>query len=220
MISETGKLPPIAIIGTGQVGTALAEALAGTGHAVTLGTRRATDPALVALATRTGARLAPPAEAARLAGIVILALPWAAAETAVRDLGDLSGRIVVDCMNPLGMVDGRPGLLLGHTASGGEMVAGWLPGARVVKTLNQVGAEIMRQARSLPRRPVMFLAGDDDSARTAVAGLLAAIGFEPLDAGPLVRARLLEPLGMVWINQALARGRGRRWALATVDLPS
>lgn len=122
-------------------------------------------------------------------------------------------------MNPLGMIDGALGLALGHVASGGETVQGWLPRARVVKTLNQVGAEIMAENACLPHRPVMFMAGEDAAAKAAVAELLADLGFEPLDAGGIAKARLLEPFGMVWINQALMRGKGRNWAFAAVAAP-
>jgi hypothetical protein len=65
--------------------------------------------------------------------------------------------------------------------------------------------------------PVMFVAGDDEAAKAKVSELVALSGFEPLDAGGLIRARLLEPLAMVWINQALIRGKGRDWALGVLQ---
>jgi predicted dinucleotide-binding enzyme len=206
----------IAIIGTGNVGGALAQGLAGNGHDLVLGARRPDAPEVAALAAATGATAALPDAAAAAADLVILALPWSGAEAAVRGLGDLSGRIVVDCMNPLGMTADGLGLTMGFTTSGGETVAGWLPGARVVKTLNQVGAELMARNDHLPARPVMFMAGDDAAAKTAVAGVLRDLGFAPQDAGPLVRARLLEPFGMLWISQMLNQGAGRNWAFTTV----
>lgn len=207
----------IAIIGTGNVGGALAQGLAGKGHDLVLGARRPDAPEVAALAAATGATAALPDAAAAGADLVILALPWSGAEAAVRGLGDLSGRIVIDCMNPLGMTADGLGLTMGHTTSGGETVAGWLPGARVVKTLNQVGAELMARNDHLPLRPVMFMAGDDPAAKAAVAGVLRDLGFAPQDAGPLVRARLLEPFGMLWISQMLTQGAGRNWAFATVS---
>lgn len=207
----------IAIIGTGNVGGALAQGLAGKGHDLMLGARRPDAPEVAALAAATGATAALPDAAAAAADLVILALPWSGAEAAVRGLGDLSGRIVIDCMNPLGMTADGLGLTMGHTTSGGETVAGWLPGARVVKTLNQVGAELMARNDHLPLRPVMFMAGDDPAAKAAVAGVLRELGFAPQDAGPLVRARLLEPFGMLWISQMLTQGAGRNWAFATVS---
>lgn len=207
----------IAIIGTGKVGSAIAHGLKGKGYRVTFGTRDPQGAAVRALAQATGASVAAPAPAASSADLVVLALPWGAAEAAVKALGDLAGKTVVDCMNPLGMVGGTLGLTVGHTTSGGEAVQGWLPRADVVKTLNQVGAEIMARNDHLPHRPVMFMAGNSDTAKAAVGQMLADLGFEPLDAGDITRARLLEPFGMLWINQALTRGKGRMWAFAAVS---
>lgn len=198
----------IAIIGTGNVGGSIAEGLKNKGHAVTLGARDPDAPAIITLASRAGAAIATPAEAAAAAEIIILALPWNAAEAAVGALGDLSGRIVVDCMNPLGRTPDGIALTLGHNNSGGEIVQGWLPGALVVKTLNQVGAEMMADNTCLPHRPVMFMAGNDDAARNAVSQLLTDLGFDPMDASDITKPRLLEQLGLGWINQALFRAKG------------
>jgi hypothetical protein len=207
----------IAIIGTGNVGSAIARGLKGKSHAVRLGARDAQAADVVALATETGAAAMSPEAAAASGEVVILALPWGAAKSVVQALGPLAGKTVIDCMNPLGMVDGALGLTVGHSTSGGEIVQGWLPDAHVVKTLNQVGAEIMAKNDHLPHRPVMFLAGDDAAAKAQVAGLLADLGFAALDAGDITKSRLLEPFGMVWINQALFRGKGRNWAFAAVS---
>jgi predicted dinucleotide-binding enzyme len=207
----------IAIIGTGNVGGAIARGLKGKGHEVTLGARNPQETEVQALAAEVGAGLALPEAAAGASDIVILALPWVVAEAAVKGLGPLAGKTVIDCMNPLGMVDGALGLTLGHDTSGGEHVARWLPEAHVVKTLNQVGAEIMARNAHLPHRPAMFMAGDSETAKAEAALLLRDLGFEALDAGGLSRARLLEPYAMVWINQALLRGKGRNWALAAVE---
>jgi predicted dinucleotide-binding enzyme len=207
----------IAIIGTGKVGSAIARGLKGTNHAVSLGARdpHATD--VVALASDTDATPMLPAAAAEAADLIILALPRGAAESAVKALGPLAGKTVIDCMNPLGMIDGTLGLTIGHSTSGGEIVQGWLPRAHVVKTLNQVGAEIMARNEHLLLRPVMFMAGHDAGAKARVAAILTDLGFASMDAGDLTKARLLEPLGMVWINQAPFRGKGRNWAFATVE---
>jgi hypothetical protein len=207
----------IAIIGTGNVGGAIARGLTGKGHDVVLGARDPQAADVVALAAATGARAMAPEAAAAYGDVVILALPWGVAETAVRALGSLAGKTVIDCMNPLGMVAGALGLTLGHSTSGGEIVAGWLPGAHVVKTLNQVGAEIMAKNDHLPHRPVQFMAGNDAAAKAQVSALLNDLGFDALDAGDITKARLLEPFGMVWINQALFRGKGRMWAFAAVE---
>lgn len=210
----------IAIIGTGSVGAALATGLATTSHTLVLGTRDPDGVSAKAVAAATSATTARAREAVAGADIVILALPWTAAEAALQDLGDLAGVTVIDCMNPLAMIDGRLGLAIGFDTSGGERVQAWLPKAHVVKTLNQVGAEIMANPRALSRRPAMFMASDHADAKATVASLLSELGFDALDAGDLTKARLLEPLAMVWINQALMRGKGRHWALGVMTAAS
>ena len=207
----------IAIIGTGNVGGAIAKGLKGKGHQVILGVRNPSAPDSSELAKQTGSSLASPAEAAAKSELIIFALPWAAAEDAIKSLGNLSDKIVIDCMNPLGMVNGALGLTIGHTTSAGEMVQSWLPNAKVVKTLNQVGAEMMANNSKLSLRPVMFMAGNDEASKISVGQILKDLGFDALDAGDLTKARILEPFAMVWINQALFRGKGRNWAFAAAS---
>lgn len=204
----------IAIIGAGQVGQALAAAFGRAGHAIVFGVKDPQSPDADRLKAEFGADAASVREACLAGDVICLALPWEVAEAALGGLPDLAGKTVIDCMNPLATVDGALALSLGFDTSAGERVARWLPGGHVVKTLNQVGAEIMANAAACPARPVMFMASDHASAKDEAAALLTQIGFEPLDAGPLKSARLLEPLAMVWINQALAQGLGRAWALS------
>jgi predicted dinucleotide-binding enzyme len=205
----------IAIIGAGNVGSAIARGLQGKGHDLRLGVR---DPAgSASLAKALGANVATPKDAAQWAEVVVLALPWAVAEAAVAALGDLTGKIVIDCMNPIGRTAAGMGLVLGHDTSGGEVVQHWLPGARVVKTLNQVGAEVMADTSGFIHPPVMFMAAEDAAAKAQVAILLADLGFDALDAGGIAMARLLEPMAMVWINQAIFRGKERNWAFAAIE---
>lgn len=206
----------IAVIGAGNVGGSLGTGWAGKGHSIVFGVRDTSKPALKALCAQIGATAALPGDAARHGDVVVLALPWNVAENAVKALGDLRDKIVIDTMNPLAMKDGALGLERGYTHSGGEAVASWLPGARIVKTFNQVGAEMMMAGARFPTPPAMFLAGDDDGAKSTVAGLVGELGFEALDAGALKQARILEPFAMVWINQALFRGLGRNWAFGVI----
>lgn len=208
----------IAIIGAGNVGGALAKAWAGSrqSHQLLLGVRDATDARVRALCQQTGARADSPDAAAEAAQVVVLALPWTAAAEAVKTLGPLCGKIVIDCMNPLALRDGVLVLERGFSSSAGETVAQWLPQARVVKTLNQVGADVIADTSGFAFAPVMFMAGDDPDAKATVAALLRELGFEPLDAGALSQSRYLEPFAMVWINQALYQGKGSHWAFAAL----
>lgn len=204
----------IAIIGAGNVGSALGRGWLGAGEDVVFGVPNPTDPKYGSLPRE---RLHTPPEAARNAETVVLATPWQATEAAVKSLGDLSGKIVIDCTNPLGMGPNGLELVLGHNTSAGEQVAAWAPGAAVFKTLNQIGADSMDKAPLFPIRPVMFIAGDNESSRPIVMSLIAKLGFEAADAGPLRNARLLEAYGMLWIDQALNRGRGASFAFALIE---
>ena len=109
-------------------------------------------------------------------------------------------------------------LVLGFNTSAGEQVASWAPGAIVFKTLNTTGAGNMAKAAEYPVKPVMLVAGDDAGSKLRVMELVGKLGFEAVDAGPLKNARLLEPLAMLWIDQAMKRGRGRDFAFALVNM--
>jgi 8-hydroxy-5-deazaflavin:NADPH oxidoreductase len=80
--------------------------------------------------------------------------------------GNLSGKIVIDCTNPL-----KPdlsGLAIGHTTSAAEQVASWAKGARVVKCFNTTSANNMANPNYGNDRPVMFLCGGDADAKSPV----------------------------------------------------
>jgi 8-hydroxy-5-deazaflavin:NADPH oxidoreductase len=205
----------IAIIGAGSVGATLGQAWLKRGEDVTWGLRNPGDPKYAGLPKE---RRKPPAQAAEGAEIVVIATPWSATERAVKDLGSLAGKIVIDCTNPLGMGADGLQLVLGFDTSAGEQIASWAPGAFVFKTLNTTGAGNMAKAADYAIKPMMPVAGDAASKKPVVMELVGKLGFEPVDAGPLKNARLLEPFAMVWIDQAMKRGRGRDFAFALAKL--
>jgi 8-hydroxy-5-deazaflavin:NADPH oxidoreductase len=198
----------IAVIGAGNVGKALGKAWARRGHDVNYGVRNPSDAKYDGLKTTTVP------EAARAAEVVLLATPWDATEAALKSAGNLTGKLILDATNPLSFGPQGIGLAIGHTTSGGEMVAGWAEGATVFKALNTTGFNNMEDTGGYGQKPVMFFAGDDSAKRATVAALLADLGFEPIDAGPLSNARLLEPYAMLWIDLALKRGQGSDIAFA------
>jgi 8-hydroxy-5-deazaflavin:NADPH oxidoreductase len=203
----------MAIIGAGNVGKALGTGWAAKGHEIVFGVRdpAAADDAVLPARTRS----ASVAEAAKDAEIVVLATPWPATEEAIRAAGDLAGRIVIDCTNPLQMGADGLELALGHTTSGGEQVARWAKGAAVFKTFNQTGFENMTRGASFTAlAPAMHVAGDDERRKPTVLALVRELGFEAIDAGGLKAARLLEPLAMLWIHMALNRNAGTAFAFA------
>lgn len=198
----------IAIIGAGHVGQALGKSWAKRGHDVVYGVRHPSD------AKYAGLKTASVADAARAAETILLATPWPATEAALTAAGDLSGKLVLDATNPLSMGPDGMSLAIGHTTSGGEMIAAWAKNAAVFKTLNTTGYGNMENSGGYPLKPVMFFAGDDQAKRATVAALLSDLGFDPVDAGPLVNARQLEPYALLWIDLAMKRGQGRDFAFA------
>jgi len=129
----------IAILGAGNVGGALGKLWAGRGHEVRFGVPEPNSEKVTALLASTGgkAQAGSNREADTASEVVVLSVPWPAAEKAIRDCGDLTSKVVIDCTNPLR--SDLTGLVLGHSTSAAEQVAGW-SGAKVVKAFNTIGA--------------------------------------------------------------------------------
>ncbi len=214
LISET-KAMKIGILGAGNVGGTLGKRWSAGGHEVRFGVRDPADPKLKELlAAAPKSAAAGVAEAAAFGEVVVLSVPWDAAPDALRQAGSgLDGKVLLDCTEPVSMGADllEKGLLVGHTTSAGEQVARLAPKARVVKSLNTVGWPIMADPKVRGESAVMPYCGDDAAAKSAVARLVGELGFEPLDAGPLANARLLEPFGMLWIYLAF-KGLGTSFA--------
>jgi predicted dinucleotide-binding enzyme len=170
------------------------------GHRVLFGVRNPDDPKYASLDEVETNEFATAA-----ADVVVLCTPWRSTRAAVRGCGDLSGKVLIDCTNPL--TPDVTALEVGFDNSGAEEVAKWATGARVCKAMNQIGAPTMDAPR-LPGQPVMFVCGDDDDAKAVTAGLVGELGFETVDVGGLTLARVLEPYGLLWIHLALRRGLG------------
>lgn len=202
----------IGIIGSGNVGGTLGKRWAAGGHTVVFGSRNPESEEMKKLVAGAGgsSRAATPAEAVAASDILALTTPWAAAEQVVRGAaagGALDGKILIDALNPL--TPDLKGLAVGPDTSAGELVAGWAPGARVVKCFNTVGYNIMADPKFGERSAVMFYCGDDAGAKAAVHPLAAELGFDPVDAGPLRQARALEYFALLWISLAFTTGIGR-----------
>lgn len=196
----------IAIIGAGNVGGGLGRALGAVGHEVVFGVR---DPestrTLAALADAPDADAALPAEAVAGADIIVFAVRPAGLASTVAELGSLDGRIVIDAMNRF---DGDP------ARSTAQDLVALLPGARVAKAFNTIGAENYATARDRTVKAAMFVAGDDAEAKAAAMDLATEIGFQAEDAGPLAHARILEDMVKVWLVLSQAHGRGVGFAVS------
>jgi predicted dinucleotide-binding enzyme len=201
----------IGIIGSGNVGGTLGTRWASIGHTVHFSSRNPQSREMAALVAAAGpnARAGSAEETAAASDIVLVATPWPATREILEGL-NLAGKVLIDATNPL--LPRLEGLEVGTTTSGAELVAGWAPGARVVKAFNTVGFNIMADPRfEGGRAATLFYCGDDAEAKRQVHELATGIGFDAQDAGPLRQARLLEPFALLWISLAFS-GRGREIA--------
>ena len=209
----------VGIIGAGNVGGTLGAAWAKkAGHDIVFGVRDPKAEKVQALLGKVGgkAKAVTVAEAAAAADFIVLSTPWPATEAAIRSMGDLKGKVILDATNPLSRGPDGISLEIGHGISGGEKVQGWASGASVFKTLNTTGFGTMAEPVFNGVKSLMFVAGDDAANKPKVMALIGELGFDVVDAGPLRQARLLEPHALLWIDLSLARGLGRDWAFARV----
>lgn len=191
----------IAFLGYGNVGAPLADHLQRLGHDVTLAAADPTsDSVRKALARNAGLKVGAVEVAVAAADVVFLATPFGANEALLRPLtGALRGKILVDCTNPVG-----PGLThgLGSAHSGSEFLQKLLPEARVVKAFSIYGFENFEDTRypAYAVKPVMMFCGNDADAKATVSGLIAELGWEPLDVGGVEQALHLEHMTLLWVR--------------------
>ncbi len=203
----------IAIIGAGNVGGALGRSWAKAGHTIIFGVRNPaggkTKPPIAEIGSAATSVVVP--DAVRSAEVIVLATPWEAVPDVINAMGDVRGKIIIDCTNPLFLnSEGSLSLSLGSSTSGAEEIARLATGARVAKAFNTYGFENFADS-SYPGygelKPVMFYCSDDDEAKEIVEKLAKDLGFEPVETGGLGMARSLEPLALLWIRLAMRRGR-------------
>jgi 8-hydroxy-5-deazaflavin:NADPH oxidoreductase len=197
----------LGIIGAGNVGGALGRLFEAQGHDVRFGVR---DPDKQAAGGLPRDRSGTVEDAAAFGDVIILAIPWGAVKDALAATGPLTGKTVIDCVNPL--LPDLSGLALGTTTSAAEEIAKLLPSAKVVKCFNSLGAGNFANPEFGDQKASMFFAGDDAGAKLIVAGLGNQLGFDMIDAGPLSQSRWLEALAMLWISMAYKYGGSGRSA--------
>lgn len=194
------------VLGAGRLGGTLAKRLASLGHDIHVIVPKPEDAKYQELAALDGISIGSAGTESISGDLTFIATPWEATEEALRKLNLTEGQIIVDCTNPVSY--GATGMTLAIDAntSAAELIKRWLPTAKVVKTLNQVGSDILSDPTALSPTPMMGIACDDDDAKSTVSTLLADIGFNAFDAGGLSNARLLEAFALLWMTQAFASG--------------
>jgi predicted dinucleotide-binding enzyme len=212
-VSEQELAPTrVGVLGSGDVGRALARGFAERGHDVMIGSR---DPAKEELAAWLagdggGIRSGTFADAAGHGELLALAVLGVAVESAIEQAGAerFAGKVVIDATNPLDFSAGfPPGLAWGHADSGGEHVQRAIPDARVVKAFNTIGNAYFVEPRFADGEPTMFIAGDDEDAKATVGRVVQSFGWPPpVDVGGIEGSRQLESLCILWVAIGGRRG--------------
>lgn len=197
----------VTVIGAGNMGSAFVKQLVRAGHQVSVTARDSAKAAQVA-AANSGAK----AGATAGADAVVLATGYADAVSALRSVGDLQGKVVIDITNPL--TADYMGLTLGHSTSAAEEIAKAVPGAEVVKGFNTVFASVLSDGAELGKgqKVTVFVASDSARAKQTATAVAESMGFAVVDAGGLKNARYLEPLA--GLNIYLGYGAGLGTAIA------
>jgi len=201
----------VTVIGAGNMGAAFVRQLTRVGHQVSVTARDAAKAAQVA-AANPGAKAVPTAGAAEGADAVVLATSYGDAVEALRGVGNLAGKVVIDITNPL--TADYMGLTIGHSTSAAEEIAKAVPDAGVVKAFNTVFAQVLGEGADFGsgRKVEVFVASDSERAKQTAHTIAESIGFAVVDAGPLKNARYLEPLA--GLNIYLGYGAGLGTAIA------
>ena len=180
----------IGVIGAGRIGGNCARQAVKSGHDVMLSFARDSSK-LEDLATELGssASAGSPAEAVAFGDLVIVSVPWGAIPEALKQAGDLGGKVVIDTTNQFGS---GPMPRTGQTAA--SFNAERMSGARYVKSFNTLTSGFQEQAagRAGGERVVQWICGDDPEAKELVAGLIADMGYVPVDLGGTATSAVME----------------------------
>jgi len=196
----------IAVLGSGNVGRAVAAGLSKAGHDVVVGSRDTSRPELAQWSAESGVRLVAPAEAGGHGEVLVNATPGGASAQALSAAGgaDLDGTVVLDLANPLDFSRGfPPSLSVSNTDSLAESLQRDFPRLRVVKALNTVNSAVMVDPGRLAAPSSLCIAGDDADAKATVVEVLASLGWDRgqlFDLGDLAAARGTEAYVLLWVR--------------------
>ena len=194
----------------GKLGTLFARA----GHEVVFSYARSEQKlARLARLARRRARAGTPAEAAHDAEALLLAVHWSRVDEVLKQAGNLAGKVLITCSLPMNATD--TALVVGGSSSGAEELAKKARRSRVVAAFGTIPSEVLFSvfaARRKARRPSLVYCGDDHNAKRLAATLIRAVGFDPVDAGPLRMARYTEPFALLIARLAYQTSAGPQLA--------
>ncbi|MBC7471980.1 MAG: NAD(P)-binding domain-containing protein [candidate division SR1 bacterium] len=199
----------IGILGSGEVGKALAIGFASSGHQVKIGSRDFENSKLKIWANELEDLILVDSfeKTATFGDIIVLAIKWDGVENAIHlaNPENLSHKTVIDVTNPLNFSNGMPpSLYIGHTNSGGEIIQRLLPKSCIVKTLNIVNNHTMINPTYNEGIPSMFLCGNSENAKKQVTQILKDFGWKDItDLGDITECRIIEPITCLWIKYGM-----------------
>ena len=206
----------IGIVGAGKLGMALARAALAAGYEVAVAASGAPERiALTVDVLAPGAIASTVAQVAESADVVVLAVPTHRFRDLPSNLFD--GKILVDAMNYWPDTDGEDPELASAPSGSSAVVQAHFPGARLVKSLNQLGYHELDEYprdKGAPDRIAIAATGDDPLAVRTVMRLIDRLGFDPVDGGPLANGKLLEPDGSPYAETFTASALGTRLSAA------
>lgn len=196
----------IGIIGAGDVGGTLGMRWRQKGHEIMFGIRnRQSQNVQKLIELDKNLEFGEIRETVAFGDVIVFAVPWNSVEETIRIAGNLTDKILIDPTNPL--TPDLKGLALENT-SAAEKISNLTKSAKVVKAFNMIGAKTLSNLIYDSQRADLFICGDDSHAKQIVRELAIDIGFDVIDVGPLVNARLLESLALLWIELAFRQQMG------------
>jgi len=202
------KSTKIGVLGSGDVGRHLAQALSKAGYSVKVSTR---DPsklndklkAWVEKGDGKSVGVATCADTAKFADVVLVCTGWAGTEEALKLCGEdnIRGKVLMDVTNPIANVNGSFELSVSGNTSAGELVQGWAKNSKVVKCFNCVGTAQMVNPDFKGQKPDMFICGNDDGAKKVITEIIGNLGWAKehvVDTGKIDSSRYLEALCVLW----------------------
>jgi predicted dinucleotide-binding enzyme len=205
-VPKTARPLKVGIIGTGDIGGALARHWARAGHQLVISSRHPEQ--LQALARELGAnvKVGTPREAAAFGEVIMLAVPYGATPQVGRDYAaELKGKVVLDAGNPYPSRDGEMAVRDRQRGTG-VASAEYLPGTKLVRAFNAINAgPLARDAFRKPERIGIPLASDDAKAMAVATQLVSDAGFDPVPVGALSRAREFDYGTPVYVRGMTAR---------------
>ena len=190
--ANAGKMK-IGIVGSGRVGGGLGSVWVKAGHEVMFSSRHLEHDKTLAARLGANARAGTPREAAAFGEVLMISVPYGSLPAVGKDLAALiRGKVVIDTCNPFVWRDGDIATWAREKGAG-LASAELLPGARIVRAFNAIGAARMSAAHENPGRIAMPIAGDDAQAIEVASRLIRDIGYEPVLIGGLAMGKYLMP---------------------------